>query len=604
MNQLQVRLFIFLLCFLGVCWTEATKMHAIPPNILEWDQGRKDRIETMLRRDTSFNSLNNYIIQTATKYIQTNPLSRKLRGIRLLDISQEVLKRSLYLSYSYHITGEEKYAIRAKKEILNVCSYSDWNPRHFLDVAEMSLAVSIGYGWLRDKFSREEKDSVVQAILEKAIKPAELLLPSKGFYGVSTNWNPVCNAGIVAAAISISSEYPEQSEKIIKAAENSNIRFINSFKPDGASPEGYGYWGYGMNFECLLLDMLESFRRKPTDVKTLHLLELSAIYAQCLATPSLGCYNYSDSSEISVSNLATWWISAYSEMNLTLIDRNLITYGVARIGTIRLLPIFIVFASRLIDKPYVKSLSKLNCFKGTNPILTFRDGYEDKINTYLGLKGGSASNPHGHMDSGSMIYENQGVRWLVELGSPDYYKKEKEGFDLWNMGQSSTRWSVTEISPAWHSTIQLDDTLHRVEGRAEILYVIDSKERVGGIIDMTTVLGEIQQAHRGVFVDSDRNLIISDTILNGLKSHIIDWHIITEAVPTIQSTENIFLNQDGKRAHLTLQASNPYVTPYVEKLRYKKNNSSKEKTYYKIGFKDSLLQKENYLIEAVLNILD
>lgn len=572
-------------------------------NILEWDKGRKKEIQTMLRRDTSFNLLNRYIIHTATLYIQTQPLKRKLRGIRLLDTSQEILKRSLYLSYTYHITGEEKYAERAKQEILNACSYSDWNPRHFLDVAEMSLAVSIGYSWLKDKFTRDERDSVIQALLRNAIQPAEKLLPSKGFYSVSTNWNPVCNAGIVAAAISIFSYYPEESEKIIRAAEESNGRYIETFQPNGASPEGYGYWGYGMNFECILLDLLESFREKRTNSKTLSILERSVYFVQCLSTPTLRCYNYSDNGDLIVSNLASWWLATKIGNTIPLIDRSLISYGIPRIGSNRILPIFLTFVSRLTDTHKMESPSKLNFFMGRSPILTYREDYADVNSVYLGIKGGSASIPHAHMDAGSMIYENKGIRWIVELGQPDYYKREAEGYDLWNMSQNSTRWKVPEISPEWHSTIQLDETQHKVDRKAEIISVIDSKEKCGGIIDMTNILGDIQQAHRGIFVDADRNLIIQDSICNDLNSHKLDWHIITEATPTIVTSDCIYLEQDGKKGLLKFKSDHK-LPLYIITLKYQRNNSSLEKTFYKIGFTDTLIKKEKYIIEAKLNILD
>ena len=31
-----------------------------------------------------------------------------------------------------------------------VCSYPDWNPKHFLDIGEMVTAVAIGYDWCYD----------------------------------------------------------------------------------------------------------------------------------------------------------------------------------------------------------------------------------------------------------------------------------------------------------------------------------------------------------------------------------------------------------------------------------------------------------------------
>ena len=68
----------------------------------------------------------------------------------ILPISREVINRMIILGYAWQVTGDEKYADRAWKELENVCSYEDWCPSHFLATAEMALAASIGYDWFFD----------------------------------------------------------------------------------------------------------------------------------------------------------------------------------------------------------------------------------------------------------------------------------------------------------------------------------------------------------------------------------------------------------------------------------------------------------------------
>lgn len=48
------------------------------------------------------------------------------------------------------MTADSRFLERARQEMLAVASFSDWNPSHFLDVAEMTVVMCIGYDWLYD----------------------------------------------------------------------------------------------------------------------------------------------------------------------------------------------------------------------------------------------------------------------------------------------------------------------------------------------------------------------------------------------------------------------------------------------------------------------
>ena len=54
-------------------------------------------------------------------------------GKRLLNVSREASQRITWLALTYQISGEYRFAERAIKELINVCSFTDWHPSHFLD---------------------------------------------------------------------------------------------------------------------------------------------------------------------------------------------------------------------------------------------------------------------------------------------------------------------------------------------------------------------------------------------------------------------------------------------------------------------------------------
>src|SRR5690606_14898897 len=95
------------------------------------------------------------ILKECGKILSLPKQERIQTGRRLLVVSRESLRRIFYLSYAYNTLGDERFLQRAEEEIITVCQLSDWNPSHFLDVCEMTMAVAIGYDWLFDKLKME-----------------------------------------------------------------------------------------------------------------------------------------------------------------------------------------------------------------------------------------------------------------------------------------------------------------------------------------------------------------------------------------------------------------------------------------------------------------
>lgn len=95
-----------------------------------------------------------------------------MEGRRLLAVSREMLYRMNCLAMVYRVEKDKNILARINEEIQSVCSFSDWNPSHFLDVAEMSLAVSLALDWTAGKLPQETVKKAKIALVEKAIYPS------------------------------------------------------------------------------------------------------------------------------------------------------------------------------------------------------------------------------------------------------------------------------------------------------------------------------------------------------------------------------------------------------------------------------------------------
>ena len=53
-------------------------------------------------------------------------------GRRILQISRAACKVTTSCAYAYRVTGEKRYLDFAEGELVQVCSFTDWNESHFL----------------------------------------------------------------------------------------------------------------------------------------------------------------------------------------------------------------------------------------------------------------------------------------------------------------------------------------------------------------------------------------------------------------------------------------------------------------------------------------
>ena len=97
-----------------------------------------------VEKSSNAKAVHNFIITEADKMLSSAPVERVMTGRRLLSISRTALKRIFYLSYAYVTTEDKRYAARAEQEMLALSKFSDWNPSHFLDVGEATLAMAKG----------------------------------------------------------------------------------------------------------------------------------------------------------------------------------------------------------------------------------------------------------------------------------------------------------------------------------------------------------------------------------------------------------------------------------------------------------------------------
>ncbi|MBR1927338.1 MAG: heparinase II/III family protein [Bacteroidales bacterium] len=572
------KIFLFLLlCMAETISFGADKTVPAPcghPRLL-LGQGEEVPVREAVPKSGIMEEAYSYIKDFSDNLMTEPPLERIMTGRRLLSVSRQALKRVFYLSTMYRLDGDMKYSDRAVQEMVALCRFSDWNPSHFLDVAEMTMAVAIGYDWLFDMMGNEEKELIRTAILEKGLRPSE----GQWFFDAENNWNQVCNAGMVFGALAIWEDIPEEAGKMIAKCLASNPISLGSYSEEGCYPEGYSYWGYGTSFQAMLISALES--AFGSDLGLMDGQEgfyRSSRFFSMMTTPRHSVYNFFDCGRKQVFEHIQAWMATrtgdpsvlYPELTFHA-DRGL------RINDEdRLFPMFLI-AGRDIDFNIVpKPADNYYVCGGLEPLFIYRSGWDSQDDTYLAVKGGRAADSHGHIDIGSFFFESDGVGWAVDLGSQNYNSLESKGVNLWSMDQESQRWDVFRIGAESHNILTVKYKRPIVDVRIPIRETWRSRSRKGAGLPMTPFYGgDLDSCYRKVYLDKRDNLHVEDFLIGGDTRQNLLWTMCTEAEARILGPSAIELRKDGKVRILRLKTrhyASPRIWPTTPRHDYDEEN--------------------------------
>lgn len=470
-------------------------------------------------------------------------LERIVTGRRLLSVSREMLYRVNMLGMVYRMEKDPETLHRLNNELVAVCNFTDWNPSHYLDVAEMSLAVALAIDWGWDALPKETIEMAIDALIEKGIEPSwPRNGKSPGWVFGTNNWNQVCNGGMIAAAIAIAEKDPELAAKTIKRSLAGIPMALSSYLPDGVYPEGSTYWGYGTGFSTITCAMLESaFGTNFGHTGHNGYMESAMFRVMCNA-PSGMYFNYADCGDRrgqSADVILAWFASKTGNKAFFETDRLLIKpekmSKLSRLGGAAL-----VWISQFEEKSDA-DMPSVWYGRGHNPIAIFTGGN----GYYFGGKGGHATTSHGNMDAGSFIFELDGVRWVVDPGNQDYHELEKTGFNLWGSCQDCQRWTLLTKNNYGHSTLTVNEQLQKVNGHATLVEVKEGAQPEA-VFDITAPYeGLLKSARRSFTKESSTSLVVTDEIEPLAEAKLITWQLMTTADITI-TERGALLKQDGK----------------------------------------------------------
>ncbi len=479
----------------------------------------------------------------ADETLDQPPAKYHKTGKRLLSVSREVLRRVLNLSFVYRITDDRRYAERAIAEMEAAAAFSDWNPSHFLDAAEMSAALAIGYDWLLDMLSPEQESAIRTAILEKGIGPS--YAGHDRWVRSNNNWNQVCHGGLTLGALALLEHEPDLAARVIARALNGVPHAMKEYAPDGVYPEGPSYWDYGTTYNVLLIDALESAFGTDFGLADAPGFRQTGAFPLLMTGPTGNYFNFSDCGTRSGLFPAVYWFARRSQSPGLIWSEHLWLRGDAT-GRSRFLPLLLLWWD---GQPPVLPVEPLHWKgEGVNPLAVHRSSWSDPNAVYLAIKAGTPAANHGHMDIGSFVLEADGVRWALDFGSQGYHALEERGMNIWNRSQHSDRWRVYRYHNRSHNTLLVNDQEQIVSASAPILSFSSHTDFPHTIVDMSAVYrGQLARAERGFALLPDGRVLIQDEIAAGDAPARVRWAMSTPGELTDTEPGRTVLKQGDKR---------------------------------------------------------
>ena len=557
----RIYLYLLLLFCMPVCmqaqkeYVKKTEvLSSVHPRLLLPRGGEKE-LKKQIKKDVIWTDVHKALLEEADSILNLPLNEHVIIGWRLLSVSRENLRRIFTLSYAYRMSGNTRFAKRAEEEMLKAASFPDWNPQHFLDVGEMTMALAIGYDWLYDKLSTESKEIISRAIIEKGLNPS-FDTKYNWFVNAVNNWNQVCHAGVAYGALAIWEKEPELARSVVNRAIEKIQNPMKHYAPDGAYPEGVVYWDYGTSFNVLFISAIEKVFGTDYGLSELPGFLKSGEYCLQMVSPGLKNFSYSDNGEQAFLMPAIYWFYDKTKNGSLLYNQAklYLNNGRQQIQKDRLGPAILIWGvSASLSEPQ-KPESLYWKAQGDNPVCVMRSSWEDPSAVFVGVKMGSPAINHGHMDVGSFVFEADGIRWAIDMGGDDYDRLEKSGVELWGKAQEVQRWDVFRYNNFAHNTLTFNHKKQRVEGTARIDAYSDAKENMFVTSDLTPVYNDqVKKAERTVSLVDLKYATIEDRIETGNRFTKLTWTMVTPASAQIISDRVMLLEKEGKKLYLKVE---------------------------------------------------
>lgn len=484
----------------------------------------------------------NVLEQEVSGYVYVDPMRMK----------NNAYYRTMKLAFAYNLTGDKKYFDGAWEEIESIANFPDYSQG--LWTSNWIIALGIGYDWLYDALSEEQKQIIENALFRE---DDGLYKFGKAFYGLMRGrrysgdeamirWTGnigvvIASANLVAAA-AIAEKNPEFCFDVIAQSLRALEYGLALMAPAGGWEEGPIYWNFAMtnaSYAMLTMDNVfgtyygidntKGFKNQPNAI--------AAIIApsEMLNVMGDGGGDYAPSFTAQIPISYILGDSTLHKLRMDYLIRNQNAPSPEDI-----------IAYTVFDDTE-KEMEYLTYIPGTE-VVTIREDMEGKSDSlYFSTHFGHSTGYHLHYDTAAFVFDILGERWAEDLGM--------EAYTLSNFGGWAEQYQYRHRTEG-HNTLTINPK-YDSGGQEEQKYVaVDRAEgnENGGFVtaDMKDMYIETNKCKVGYYIADNMRSATAKFEIDLKDEYDVYWFMHTRADVIIDGNK-AYLTKDGKSIFVTFE---------------------------------------------------
>lgn len=476
----------------------AALRHGRPRLVLTHD--RVEALRAMVGADATARTYAARLAQVGMRILDQPVTPRVALATRAAPGTRRLFDRVACLSLLHLVDGDQRWVTRAVEEMGAIAGLPDWNPAHFLDVAETTQAMAIGYDWLHAALDVDTRRLVRVAIVEKGLRAGEAAYWQQApWVTAGDDWTATCNAAMIVGALAVADEEPDLAHAVAARAIDSLPLALAAFGSDGAWPDGPAFWDGATGALAITVAALESAIGTHLGIcDSVGLLAGPAYRLHVTGATGLA-FNYADSADRLEVDPALEWLGHRSRDPWVVAEARARTGGAGR-------PLALAWYQPLLLGATVSRATALDRLFPDANVVCMRSAWDDPAATYCAAKGGNNATKHAHLDLGTFVLDALGHRWALDLGADDFTLPEYLG---------RRRHAYYRTRTEAHNTLIVDGQNQDPAARAHVVAFAASASEARAVIDLGQAYATagVTRARRGIgLVDGRRRVIVQDEV--------------------------------------------------------------------------------------------
>ena len=474
-----------------------------------------DRLRLLVREHPLAKRLFGDMEKECDRLLSIPPVEYKLAP-RLQPQTRRVMDRVTTLALMYRLTGREPWLRRAVMELTAAAGFKDWNPQRFNDTAEMTVAFALGYDWLYNALTTDERNLIRDAISTHALDQAVPIYQRQERW-VRDRFSPniAANSAMAMGALAIAEDAPEKAAFIVRSALQSIPQGLTSWGAEGGWPEGPAYSEYALRFACLFFASLETAVGADFNMSGIHGVDHAGRFRIYTSGPLGRSFNYSDGAEeVGLAPEMFWMARRFGVPQYAWNEQK----QLERMGT-HAEALDLAWFHRDAKPPATPAFPLDAVFHGAQ-VASFRSSWEDPNGIFLAVKGGDNKAPRAHLDLGTFVLDAGGVRWASDLGPDD-------------SAAAVPRSSLYRVRTESHNVLVIDGENQDARAEARITRQESAVDLSWVQIDLSRSNGaKLRQWTRRIGLAQRQAVLISDSVRSDMPVEAM-WSMLTEAEITL-----------------------------------------------------------------------